>query len=270
MQEDFFQREDNSIPTSEQEDGYVLETAFLTRLAENLRRPYTYAVPEAELEELKRIVLLSAVDLCDYLTGEMDKPVTYVSKGGYYVIQNGPSISLTTGRMFEGGGYETGKGDVIWLWRWFKGASFYEAIKGLTYWCLLLREKKERFLRHLKTPKVAINELKQIVWELFEDNGLVVGEKVLFLKGNGERTSWISARGLWKLLYASFGEGTRQSRYFAAPHGVREILDLWHDSQCLGRFEINRRWSPKGSYEKALKVEYSFVPTGYSLDFPLE
>jgi hypothetical protein len=267
MQNDDLRREDTSLLATQQTD-YVLENEFLSRLAKNLRQPYAYTVPEAELIELKRIVLLSGVEFCDYLAEELGKPVTYVSKGGYYVIQDGPSISLTTGRMFEGGGYEEGKGDVIWLWRWFKGASFYEAVKGLTNWCLLLREKKERFLKRISGPAIPINGLKQLVWELFEEN-FVVGEKVLLPKGNGERTAWISARGLWKLVWAGYGkEACTGSRYFASPHGLRELLDLWVESKCFGRFRVNRRGWPKGvSLDQARQIEYSFVPTGYPLDF---
>jgi hypothetical protein len=260
---------DSSTPALEQEDGYTLEEKFLSRLAGNLRQR-TYTLSQGELNELKRLALLDGEAYCDYLLRDFEpKPVTYVSKGGYYVVQGLVSISLETGRIFDGS-YGPGEGDAIELWKRLKQTDFYAAVKGLTEWLITLRERREWHRRSLCTPGEPINVLKELIWHIFEYNNLLSGEKVLFFKGNGERTAWIAARGLWKLVQRDLGEEGIRSKYFAAPHKFRELLDIWVDSKCFGRFRVNRRWRPKGvNLDRAIQIEYAFVPTGYPLDLPL-
>jgi hypothetical protein len=251
------------------QDYYILENEFLFRLAGNLRKRF-YTVSKEELDELKRIALLHIEPLCDYLVRDLEpKPVTYVSKGGYYIIQSLASISLATGRIF-GGSYEEGSGDPIYLWTLFKQTSFVKAVEGLADWCLDFRERAERHRRSLCVPKLPLDELKELVWKIFEEFDLISGEKVLFRKGNGKNaqsTAWISARGLWKVVLMAYGETASEVTYFASPHKLKELLDIWKESNCFRYFRVNRQWRPRGvNMEQATRIEYSFTPTGYPLD----
>ena len=269
MESNNFRGKNTLLPAVPQDD-YDVEDEFLLALAAKLRRPF-FAASKEELDELKRIALSHGEALCDYLAGGLSpKPeTTYVSKSNYYVIKNGPSISLDTGRIFPGGTLERGTGDVVYLWMLFKEVPFNAAVRELTEWCIDFRAKRERHCRSLCRPGLPLNVLKELVWQIFEHNDFIAGEKVLFPKGNGERTAWIASRGLWKLVRTTYEEECAQSKYFTVPHKFRELLDIWVESKCLGRFRANRQWWPRGvNLDRAIKIEYSFVPTGYLLDLP--
>ena len=268
MESNNFRGKNTLLPAVPQDD-YDVEDEFLLALAAKLRRPF-FAASKEELDELKRIALSHGEALCDYLAGGLSpKPeTTYVSKSNYYVIKNGPSISLDTGRIFPGGTLERGTGDVVYLWMLFKEVPFNAAVRELTEWCIDFRAKRERHCRSLCRPGLPLNVLKELVWQIFEHNDFIAGEKVLFPKGNGERTAWISVRGLWEIVWSVYGENCRDSHYFASPHGMRDFLDLFCGDRCPGRFEIRQRYWPKGVLlEEARTIEYSFVPTDYPLRF---
>lgn len=254
------------LPVSEER---LRENEFLRRLLDNLRKPF-YTVSQEEVGELKRLSLLNGEALCDNLRQDLfPKPEKfYISKKNYYVIPGVVTWSLDTGRIFNGKDYEEGGGDFIAHFRYFKNLTYIEAIEALARFLLRLREKEDRHRQSLCRPGVPLAELKQILWEVFEEREFLAGEKILFPKANGKRTVWTTSRYIWRLVWETFGENCRDSRYFASPPGMREFLDLFCGELSPGRFEVRRRHWPKTvPLDEAKKVEYSFVPTDYPLSF---
>jgi len=252
---------------------YEAESEFLEALAANLRRPFLYRISKEEKAELRRIVLLDLEFLLDDLVGEyVPRPKTYRTKGDYYVVEGLLTVGLRTGCLFYPGikAHQEGEGDVYEIWSLFKQCNFYGAVSGLTLWAINLRNKRE--WQRQRVNSLPGNAVRQLVWQAFEDLGLISGGKVLFPKANGKKhVSWTTARAIWKLLEQAYGELCRYSRdtdAFSSPHKVRELLDEYAESRDDRRFKVLRRWRPKEvPLEKALIIEYAFVPTDVPLDF---
>jgi hypothetical protein len=245
--------------------NYEAESEFLEGLAAKLLRPFLSEIPKEEIAELKRILLPDLETLLDDLTGELNpRPKTYRTKGDYYVIEGFRTYSLFTGRIFdpEIKGRQEGEGDPFEIWALFKQTNFYGALQGLTVWAINLRNKREAMRQRVNC--LPGNAVKQLLWQAFEEGGLVAGKKVLFSKGKrGKRATWTTARAVWKLLEQVYGELCREARdtdAFSSPHKVRELLDELAGSRDDRRFKTLRRERPK-------VTEYSFVPTDVPLDF---
>jgi hypothetical protein len=274
------------VETEEDEpvNDYTGESEFLARLLVNINRFYLYELPKEEIVELKRISLQYALPIAEYFAGKLDpQPVSsYVSKKNYFIMRDesgeGPAISLNTLRLFGGDEQEKGTGDAIHLFEIIAETNFYGAVRALTEWLIRYRAKRERHAEGLIEERTPLDVLKELVWQMFEADGRIAGKKVLFRKGHGKTaqpTSWISPRALWTAVnevygQAALGEDYPRGPYFASPHGMRELLDLWVDSRCAGRFRVKRRWSPKFlPYREAKKIEFAFEPTGIPLDLHL-
>ena len=242
------------------------EDEFLALLLRNLQRPFLYWLSPEEKTELKRIGLLHGEAVCERLSLEVyPTPVTYVSKKGYYIMKGIVAISLATGRFYLGKkpGRSDGDGDLIETWALFRNVNFPVAVRELTEFLIGLRAREARQRASLNREKVPLDELKRYLWQAFEKRELIVGEKVLFPKGEGKRMTWVSAGGVFEILREVYGEACAGSDYFASPAGVRALLDLWVESGCAGLFRVDRRWRPKGVVlAEARQIEFAFYLSG--------
>jgi len=191
------------------------------------------------------------------------RPRSYVTKSGYYVVGNGVSISSETGRYFTGTKGQKGAGDVIELWMKFKDTSFFDAVVQLTEWCIM-REKRKT---HLSKPAgISINDLKRLFLQALEEQTLIKDGQTVFKKKNGKSTHWNSKRGFWKIVQAAYGEDCKDSKYFASPDKLEELLEIFITNKPL--FEMKKRIFETRDLKRnriTTHTEYSLVLT----DIPL-